>query len=265
MNDESFTIRVPKRWARIALIVVATSLIVAPLTAVATHSFDDVPNSHTFHGSIEWMRQSGVTQGCNPPANDEYCPDENVTRGQMAAFMTRFAGYLGAKDGTPAQADNASSADTLDGKSADDLTVVAAADIDTDLAETTVAEVTTINEVEIIAPKAGILIINGSAHVGTSVTATASIKPYVNGNAAGAYGSFDHMTAADDDQDQFDNLSYTTAVEVPAGTHAVRQDVGQILLPDGLFADAPLEYNANNLTVMFIPMGTVTVAGTGGG
>lgn len=112
MDNKSFTIRVPKRWVRISMIVGVTALIVAPLTAMATHTFNDVPNNHTFHADIEWLEASGVTKGCNPPLNDRFCPDDNVTRGQMAAFMERFAGYLGAKDGTPAQADNATTADT---------------------------------------------------------------------------------------------------------------------------------------------------------
>lgn len=92
MEDRTITFRVPARWVRTILIVGVTALIVAPLTAVATHSFTDVPDSNTFHADIEWLKDSGVTRGCNPPANTEYCPDDNVTRGQMAAFMRRLAG-----------------------------------------------------------------------------------------------------------------------------------------------------------------------------
>lgn len=125
MDDKSYNLRVPKRWVRTAMIVGVTALIVAPLTAVAGHVFDDVPGSHTFHDNITWLADAGVTKGCNPPDNTEYCPDDNVTRGQMAAFMERFAGYIGARDGTPAQADNATTAgdaDTLQGFGPGDLT-----------------------------------------------------------------------------------------------------------------------------------------------
>jgi hypothetical protein len=107
MDDKSFTIRVSKRWARIALIVAVAALIAAPLTAIASHSFNDVPSNHTFHDDISWLADAGVTKGCNPPANTEFCPEDNVTRGQMGAFIRRFAQYIGAEDGTPAQADNA--------------------------------------------------------------------------------------------------------------------------------------------------------------
>jgi hypothetical protein len=111
MDHQSYTIRVPKRKARLALIVVVVALIAAPLTAVATHSFTDVPDTHTFHEDIAWMKASGVTRGCNPPANTLYCPEDDVKRSQMAAFMRRFAQYLGAEDGTPALADHATTAD----------------------------------------------------------------------------------------------------------------------------------------------------------
>jgi hypothetical protein len=91
MDGKSYNIRVPKRWVRVAMIVGVTALIVAPLTAVATHSFDDVPNDNTFHNDIAWLKDAAVTLGCNPPDNDEFCPEDNVTREQMAAFMRRLA------------------------------------------------------------------------------------------------------------------------------------------------------------------------------
>ena len=42
-----------------------------------------------FESDIERLAAAGVTKGCNPPANDKYCPDDAVTRGQMAAFLSR--------------------------------------------------------------------------------------------------------------------------------------------------------------------------------
>ena len=42
-----------------------------------------------FEQNVEWLAASGVTKGCNPPTNDQFCPDANVTRGQMAAFLVR--------------------------------------------------------------------------------------------------------------------------------------------------------------------------------
>ena len=45
-----------------------------------------------FEPDIEWLAEEGMTKGCNPPANDMFCPDDAVTRGQMAAFLVRALG-----------------------------------------------------------------------------------------------------------------------------------------------------------------------------
>jgi hypothetical protein len=51
-------------------------------------SFDDT-NGHTFQSAIEWLAGHGITQGCNPPGNTDYCPDRRVTRGEMSALFKR--------------------------------------------------------------------------------------------------------------------------------------------------------------------------------
>ncbi|MFZ0012488.1 MAG: S-layer homology domain-containing protein, partial [Acidimicrobiia bacterium] len=51
--------------------------------------FDDVAGTNTFFTDIGKLATAGITKGCNPPANTRYCPKENVTRGQMAAFLHR--------------------------------------------------------------------------------------------------------------------------------------------------------------------------------
>ncbi len=78
-----------KPW-KIILIIVSTAMLIAPLTAYATTSmFADVPNDHIFVEDINWMKTAGITNGCGDGTN--YCPNDNVTRGQMAAFMHRLA------------------------------------------------------------------------------------------------------------------------------------------------------------------------------
>jgi hypothetical protein len=78
------------RKTSIVTVLVAVALAV-PISVYASHQFTDVPNSNMFHNSIDWMKDNGITVGCNPPANTHYCPNDNVTRGQMAAFMKRLA------------------------------------------------------------------------------------------------------------------------------------------------------------------------------
>jgi hypothetical protein len=51
---------------------------------------DDDDSIH--EADVERLEELGITRGCNPPLNDRYCPAENVTREQMAAFLKRAAG-----------------------------------------------------------------------------------------------------------------------------------------------------------------------------
>jgi len=60
---------------------------VSPAPAYAT--FYDVPTSHIFFQYIEALVASGITTGC---ATNYYCPDNYVTRGQMATFLSRALG-----------------------------------------------------------------------------------------------------------------------------------------------------------------------------
>jgi hypothetical protein len=46
-----------------------------------------------FEADIDRLGTAGITKGCNPPKNDRFCPDDMVTRGQMAAFLVRAFGY----------------------------------------------------------------------------------------------------------------------------------------------------------------------------
>lgn len=57
---------------------------VAPAPASAT--FTDVPTSHPFFNEVQQLVKAGVTNGCG---GSNFCPDAAVTRGQMAAFLTR--------------------------------------------------------------------------------------------------------------------------------------------------------------------------------
>lgn len=81
---------------KVWVVGLALAVAMVPALAFASHpgGFVDVPDDHTFHGDIAWMDDTGVTRGCNPPANDEYCPDEGLTRGQEAAFFHRYDTYL---------------------------------------------------------------------------------------------------------------------------------------------------------------------------
>jgi hypothetical protein len=52
-------------------------------------TFGDVPTSHPFHRAIEALYASRITVGCG---GGNYCPNDFVTRGQMAVFLAKGLG-----------------------------------------------------------------------------------------------------------------------------------------------------------------------------
>lgn len=58
----------------------------------ATQDYFVDDNGSVFEADINALARSEVTKGCNPPTNDRFCPDDPVTRGQMAAFLVRALG-----------------------------------------------------------------------------------------------------------------------------------------------------------------------------
>lgn len=86
-------------WVRLVMVGAVAAMLLIPVTVRAAESrFGDVGDASPFLGDIEWLADAGVTRGCNPPANDMFCPGDYVTREQMAAFMHRQARYFDADD-----------------------------------------------------------------------------------------------------------------------------------------------------------------------
>jgi hypothetical protein len=69
------------------------AMLVRALNLTANNGTDFVDdNDSIFETDIEKLATAGITTGCNPPTNNRYCPDDKVTRGQMAAFLVRALG-----------------------------------------------------------------------------------------------------------------------------------------------------------------------------
>jgi len=68
-------------------VVLATMLSVAPAGAVA--SFGDVDDGRYFTNGVQWMVDTGVTNGTSPTC---FSPSDLVTRGQAVAFLWRMEG-----------------------------------------------------------------------------------------------------------------------------------------------------------------------------
>lgn len=78
---------------RLAVAVVTVGLLSVPLAAAANHVFGDVDHGYTHAPGIEYVADTGITAGCGD--GSDYCPNDAVTRGQMATFLHRSSGNAG--------------------------------------------------------------------------------------------------------------------------------------------------------------------------
>ena len=81
------------RIASVLVLVSLTSMTAQAALPPGGTFTDDDGNVH--EGNIEAISAEGITKGCNPPFKDKYCPDENVRRDTMAAFLRRALGLPG--------------------------------------------------------------------------------------------------------------------------------------------------------------------------
>ncbi len=91
------------------LIVAAFVLFLVPVAAIAAgQTFTDVPPDDWGFHDVEWLAANGLTNGCGDGTT--FCPDDPVSRREMAAFTHRLA-IEGVVDAATAM-----DADKLDGK-----------------------------------------------------------------------------------------------------------------------------------------------------
>jgi hypothetical protein len=231
----------PDRKRRLTAFLVALAVLVAtPLAVVAADAFTDVPDSNVFHDDIAWLADANVTRGCNPPDNTEFCPGDNVTREQMAAFMRRLAQYIDAEDGTPAQADNATTADSagdadaLAGAGPESYQTIVQADACSfaDCVATVAFDIASHASVTIDAPADGVMQITGSVsafgdtagnnvmQIWTAINRTDNSGCgtwfFAPGQAAAGSFAIEDVNTSDAAA-----LPSVAAINVPAGTHTV--------------------------------------------
>lgn len=58
------------------------------ISHTSTDYFTD-DDGHVLENAINALAEAGITQGCNPPQNNRFCPNETLTRAQMATLLTR--------------------------------------------------------------------------------------------------------------------------------------------------------------------------------
>jgi hypothetical protein len=54
-----------------------------------THNFDDVTPDRYYNTAVTWLVESGITKGTKL---GKFSPNDQVSRGQMATFLWRYAG-----------------------------------------------------------------------------------------------------------------------------------------------------------------------------
>lgn len=87
--DRPRWLKVPRRRSAKLGVALLAALVVAVPAAWANHTFDDVSIFSPHHADVSTIARAGITLGCNPPANNLYCPADFVRRDQMGSFIAR--------------------------------------------------------------------------------------------------------------------------------------------------------------------------------
>jgi hypothetical protein len=211
-----------------ALLIVGIAIaLMVPAMAFASHTFNDVPDDNVFHDDISWLADAGVTLGCNPPTNDLFCPTDNVSRGQMAAFLRRFSDHLDVEGLADLVELKANSADVYTKADVDAAVASssAAGYTSSDIGEGLTAAASTLLSLAIDTPADGVLIVDGMVNmVAAGTAAGASVVCWIGLDSTtetGAHGVQDLSGAV---QDWTDSRGF----DVTAGSHTLtlscRQD-----------------------------------------
>lgn len=78
-----------RSWMRAGGIMLVVAVVLVPVIVLAADRFGDVPDSNPLHDDIAAIADASITLGCDA-GGTLYCPSDNVTRQQMAAFLNRL-------------------------------------------------------------------------------------------------------------------------------------------------------------------------------
>ncbi len=66
----------------------------ASVSAAPCAGFQDLDDSSAFCANVAWLKNRAITLGCTTVPVPAYCPNDNVLRSSMAAFLNRLANAL---------------------------------------------------------------------------------------------------------------------------------------------------------------------------
>ncbi len=85
--------RRPARWQRVLPLTFLVALLALAPLGVFGASFIDLNLGSVHNGNINAIADAGISKGCTDASH--YCPNDVVTREQMASFLARTAGIGG--------------------------------------------------------------------------------------------------------------------------------------------------------------------------
>jgi hypothetical protein len=217
--------RLPRTWRMRALLTVVAAGVVAVPVAWASHQFGDVPDSNPHHADISAIFNARITAGCNPPANTLYCPDHAVRRDQMASFMRRGLGRVGATQNASAAALTSSFQN---------------------LATVSIITGGTTGGT-------GFVLVNGSGSalaIAGALTGNNRVEYRIVRDAGGASATHTALLYPSSPGAPAVNLGVSAAFAVPTGTIQTFRLQGRIN-----FGSGPIRAEANSLTALYVPFG----------
>ena len=189
------------------LAIVAATTIAFPIGVLAAHQFADVSNSNIFHGDIDALVDAGITAGCG---GSNYCPNQAVTRGQMAAFMNRLGALAPGK--VPVV-----NADRVDGYQANELGRVAQT-VSSTIVPLTDANAT-LSSVALTAPTAGFVHVTATLTAYSFDAGCASCEVSASLRVDGSSATSSNQNAQVGGDTDVANIGVQYVFEVDAGAH----------------------------------------------
>ena len=271
LRPAGVSLAVPRQRARgrgrlLAVVALALLVTLVPLSVFAAGPFTDLDQAQNgangHNPNIQAIADAGITNGCNPPTNDNYCPKDTVTREQMASFLARTAG-LGANKPVARAARLAVNNPNAGSPSfaANELVYVAQ---DSHIAEqaVTMTETTYGQAVTITAPAAGFVIVDAVAKfmyapgTGTcdpcNVTAQVTHLPGGQSSIASVVsivGTMNYRVA--------DPVNWVFPVAAGENTFEIRVRKATVAPGSGT-----VNATSSTITALYIPFGTVGASGT---
>src|SRR4051794_5588336 len=175
-----------RAWRRLLPLALAALLVaLVPLAVLAATAFTDLNPGSIHNANINAIATAGITTGCNPPANDQFCPNDVVTREQMASFLARTAGIGGNPPVTRAASLAARRpGPTSGGFAANDLIRIASTGGSGDVTLDGSGTFQTVRTLHITLPEIGQVLLSGSVQVtGGTGTVTMRLRQVSAGNS----------------------------------------------------------------------------------